>query len=115
MAEPARTVAGYETVQSVSDWTRDDAEDADPRPGTFEPGRHPQNGIGLHPRPMSLDENDGIDIGCIDAARRSQAPALRRLERGETEVSIGIPVDHELYGGVAQGANAVEEQDGMIW
>jgi hypothetical protein len=39
---------------------------------------------------------------------------LRRLERGEAELASRVPVDDEVHARVAQVADAIEEDDGVL-
>jgi hypothetical protein len=102
-------MADDETVAGVTDSTRNDAQEGDPRPGRTESRKDFEDRVRLYVDRVDLDQNDAGQLGCAAQVLFDYRSTDRRLLRGEAKNAGWIAPDYESHPGVAQITDPVEQ------
>lgn len=109
----AFTPAREGVVERVAPRAGDEREDGEEGPGEAEAARDAERRSGADVEGLRIEEDEGVGEGCGGVVFGEEARGRGRVEGGEAEAGVGISTDDESDGGGAEGAIAVEEDDGM--
>lgn len=109
LPEPAVAVARDPAVHRIADRLRHRYEAVQQRPRVPQPAQHTQSGGRLRVDAASFDEHEGIEGGRRQAVPGKQPLPGFRLQRREPDLSGRVAAHGEPDGGIAQVADAVEQ------
>ncbi len=115
LAEPFVAVSGDEAVHGVAQEAGDDDEAVEQGPGTAEAAGDAEGGGGVCVPAVTFFEDDGVEAFGGFAVRFQEGLTGFRLQGREAEGSFGVAFDDEGDRSVAQVADAVEEDDGVLF
>lgn len=113
VGEESLAPAGEGVVRGVAPRAGDDREDEERGPWEAEAASDAERGGGAGVEALSVEEDQGIGERRWRVGAREEVTGYGGLERGEAEAFFGVSPDDELDGSGAEGAVAIEEDDGM--
>ena len=115
LPEPRDAAPGDEAIHRIANPPRQNHRDSGDRPGKPKSSRDRKNGVRLDPDPPTFDQHHAVRQRRRDRPRVVQnARRSRRLKRRESKLSAAIPPDDPSHGAIAEIADTVEQDDGMV-
>ncbi len=114
LPEPAVAVACNPAVYRVTERLRYGDEAVQQRPRVPQAAQHTQSGGGLHVSAVSFDKYERVEGNRGEVVPGKQPLPGVRLQRREADPPMRVAADGKHDGGIAQVADAVEQNNGPV-